>query len=49
MFTMLKNQNLKIVVTALRKLAETFVNIAPLDAIDVDKLGERIENKISKD
>jgi len=49
MFTLIKTPNLKIVSTALRVLAETFINIAPLEAIDVSKLEERTENKILKD
>lgn len=38
MFALIKTPNLKIVATALRVLAETFINIAPLEAIDMTKI-----------
>lgn len=40
---------MKIVSTALRVLAEIFVNISPLEAIDVNTVEERTENKIKKE
>lgn len=49
MFALIKTPNLKVVSTALRVLAETFINIAPLEPIDIKKLDERTENKITKD
>lgn len=48
MFALVKTPNLKIVCMALRVLAETFVNISPLEAIDVSKLDERTEVQIKK-
>lgn len=47
-FTLLKFPNLKVVATALRVLADIFVNIAPLQPIDVEKVNERAETKITK-
>jgi hypothetical protein len=38
MFALIKTPNLKVVSTALRVLAETFINIAPLESIDMKKL-----------
>lgn len=46
---MIKTPNLKVVATALRVLAETFINVAPLEAIDLTKLDERSENRIKKE
>jgi hypothetical protein len=49
MFSLIKTPNLKVVATALRVLAETFINVAPLEAIDLTKLDERSENRIKKE
>lgn len=49
MFSLIKTPNLKVVSTALRVLAETFINVAPLDPIDITKLDERAENRIKKE
>lgn len=38
MFSLIKTPDIKIVCTALRVIAEIFVNIAPLDSINVDEL-----------
>ena len=48
LFTLVKVPSLKVATTALRILADVFINIAPLDAINMKKLEERTQIKIKK-
>lgn len=41
MFLLAKVSNLRVVSVSLRLLADLFINIAPLDSIDVKRLDDR--------
>jgi hypothetical protein len=49
LFLLTKVSNLKVVAHVLRTMADIFINISPLELVDLKGLEQRTENKITKD